>query len=95
MHSFYRIRWIHWAALSCAPLALLSACASTGAVTRTDDPRPPKPAVTDSASPDSASKPMVTQNPDGTITVQKEPPNGECKAKEGLVIPPQIIAPTP
>jgi hypothetical protein len=40
--------------------------------------------------------PMVTPNPDGTFTVQKEPPNGnskDAKAKEGLVIPPQVVVP--
>jgi hypothetical protein len=44
----------------------------------------------------SASKPMVTQNPDGTFTVQKEPPNGnskDAKGTKGLVIPPQVVVP--
>jgi hypothetical protein len=44
----------------------------------------------------SASKPMVTKNPDGTFTVQKLPRNGnskDAKAKEGLVIPPQVVVP--
>jgi hypothetical protein len=53
--------------------------------------------VTDVASTKSASKPMVTQNPDGTITVQKEPPKGDAKdakVKKGLVIPAQVVAPT-
>jgi len=43
-----------------------------------------------------ASKPMVTPNPNGTFTVQKEPPNGNCKdtkGKSGLVIPPQVVVP--
>jgi hypothetical protein len=45
---------------------------------------------------DSASKPMVTHNPDGTFTVQKEPRKGnskDAKAKMGLVIPPQVVVP--
>jgi hypothetical protein len=44
----------------------------------------------------SASKPMVTPNPDGTFTVQKEPRNGnsnDAKGKSGLVIPPQVVTP--
>jgi molybdate transport system substrate-binding protein len=44
----------------------------------------------------SAEKPMITKNPDGTFTVQKEPPNGNTKdanGKEGLVIPPQVVTP--
>ena len=51
---------------------------------------------TSAAQADSASKPMITHNPDGTFTVQKEPRNGnakEAKAKEGLVIPPQVVVP--
>lgn len=45
---------------------------------------------------DSARKPMVTQNPDGTFTVQKEPPNANSKSTKvtkGLVIPPQVVVP--
>jgi hypothetical protein len=44
----------------------------------------------------SASRPMVTPNPDGTFTVGKEPPNGNSKgtkAKEGLVMLPQVVVP--
>jgi len=44
----------------------------------------------------STSKPMVTHNPDGTFTVQKESPNGSSKdpeVKGGLVIPPQVVVP--
>jgi hypothetical protein len=42
---------------------------------------------------------MIFQNPDGTLTVQKEPPKGGArdtkgtKPKEGLVIPPQVVIP--
>ncbi len=42
-------------------------------------------------------EPMVTHNPDGTFTVRKEPSKGdakEVKVKKGLVIPPQVVAPT-
>jgi hypothetical protein len=40
--------------------------------------------------------PMITQNADGTFTVQKLPPNRtlkDTKANEGLVIPPQVVVP--
>jgi hypothetical protein len=39
---------------------------------------------------------MITQNADGTFTVQKEPPNGnskDAKVTKGLVIPPQAVVP--
>ncbi len=77
-----------------AALALLIACAS--AVMAADGPQLPKSPVPDGASTTSASKPMVTPNPDGTFTVQKEPPNGnskDAKAKNGLGIPPQVVTP--
>lgn len=40
--------------------------------------------------------PMITQNPGGTFTVQKESASGnggDSKAGEGLVIPPQVVVP--
>jgi hypothetical protein len=40
--------------------------------------------------------PMVIQNPDGTITVQKQPSKEaakDAKAQKGLIIPPQVIVP--
>jgi hypothetical protein len=39
--------------------------------------------------------PMIVHNPDGTFTVQKEPakPTKDTKAKQGLVIPPQVVVP--
>ena len=43
-----------------------------------------------------AGSPMITPNADGTFTVQKEPPNGNCKdakGKSGLVIPRQVVVP--
>ncbi|MGH7154813.1 MAG: hypothetical protein ACREF3_12875 [Acetobacteraceae bacterium] len=75
-------------------LAVLTACAATAAATDTDN-LPAANAVANNTA--SASRPpLVIQNPDGTMTVQKELPKGEPKdaeAKEGLVIPPQIIVP--
>jgi hypothetical protein len=44
----------------------------------------------------SAGRPVVTPNPDGTFTIQKEPPTGNSevsKAQMGLVIPPQVVTP--
>ena len=39
--------------------------------------------------------PMIIDNPDGTFTVQKQPPKSanDTKAKPGLVIPPQVVVP--
>jgi hypothetical protein len=59
-----------------------------------DNPSATKAVASDAVSPDKP--PMVIQNPDGTITVQKEPPKGGAKdteAKKGLVIPPQVVVP--
>ena len=36
---------------------------------------------------------LVTQNPDGTLTIQKETPK-DAQVVNGLVIPPQVVAPT-
>lgn len=76
--------------------ALLSAAvplASSVAVMAADNPPPPKSAAPAGASDKSASKPMIIQNPDGTFTIQKEPPDGTSKVPNGLVIPPQIVVP--
>jgi hypothetical protein len=67
--------------------------ASAVAAMAADAPPPPKsvePAVPSSKS---AGMLMITQNPDGTFTVQKEPPK-DAKVFNGLVIPPQVVAPT-
>jgi hypothetical protein len=57
-------------------------------------PVPLRSTVPDGASTNSPSKPMVTPNPDGTFTIQKEPPNGNSNdAKNGLIIPPQVVVP--
>jgi hypothetical protein len=53
-------------------------------------------AVPDRASTYSASKLMITPNPNGTFTVQKTPPNWnskDAKANNGLVIPAQVVTP--
>jgi hypothetical protein len=78
-------------------LAILTACASPAAVMAIDDRPALKPAVTDTAPTSSASKPpMVTQNPDGTFTIRKEPSRGAAKDgkfEKGLVIPAQVVVP--
>ena len=41
-------------------------------------------------------KSIIKHNPDGTFTVRKEPRHGDAKdskAKEGLVISPQVVVP--
>lgn len=74
-------------------LAFLTACATAAVVMGADDPPAVKPAVTDTAPTNSAAKPlMVTQNPDGTFTVRKEP-SKDGKFEKGLVIPAQVVVP--
>jgi hypothetical protein len=62
-----------------------------------DHPPAQKPAVTDTAPANSAVPAlMVTQNPDGTFTVRKEPPKGDANGfprGRGLVIPAQVVVP--
>jgi len=75
-------------------LAFLAACASLAVVMGADNPQATKPAVSDAASTDKP--PMIVHNPDGTFTIQKEPPKDaakDTKAKKGLVIPPQVVVP--
>jgi hypothetical protein len=60
-----------------------------------DNPPATKAVARDAAS--TSKPPMVIQNPDGTIAVQKEPTKERAKdteAQKGLVIPPQVVAPT-
>jgi hypothetical protein len=77
-----------------ASLTALSCPVAEGA----DHPPKQKPAVTGNAPANSAiHAPMVTQNPDGTITFRKEPPKGaanDVPRSGGLVIPAQVVAPT-
>jgi hypothetical protein len=75
-------------------LALLAACTFPAAVIGADNSPAPQAIVGDSASTDKP--PIVVQNPDGTITVQKEPAKGraeDAKTKKGLVIRPQVVIP--
>jgi hypothetical protein len=56
----------------------------------------PKSAMPAGPSASSVGKPMIIRNPDGTFTIQKEPPNRnskDTKVEEGLVIPPQVVVP--
>lgn len=55
-------------------------------------PVPRRSAVPEGASTGSASKPMIVHNPDGTFTVQKEPPK-DAQVINGLVIPAQVVTP--
>jgi hypothetical protein len=57
---------------------------------------PPKQSAKDIVPDDAKKPPMITQNSDGTIMVQKEPSNEEAKnakAKKELAIPPQVVIP--
>jgi hypothetical protein len=71
--------------------AILTACASAAAALASDQSPAPKLAAGDAAS--TSSSPMIVQNPDGTFTAQKTPSPAQPGAKEGLVIPPQIVVP--
>jgi hypothetical protein len=71
--------------------AILTACVCTGAALALDNSPAANPVFGDAAS--TSRPPMVIQNPDGTFTVQKTPPHAQPDAKEGLVIPPQIVVP--
>jgi hypothetical protein len=70
------------------------ACAIPAGALAAETPPPPKPA----ASADTGSKdkpPLIIQNPDGTLTVQKAPASEKTDAAQrGLVIPPQLVVPT-
>jgi hypothetical protein len=70
-------------------LAVLTACASPVAVVGADNPPAPQSAKSDTAS--AKKPPLITSNPDGTFTIQKEPAEGSTK--EGLVIRPQVVIP--
>ena len=71
--------------------AILTACVSAGVVLAFDNSPAANPVSGDAVS--TSRPPMVIQNPDGTFTVQKMVPPAQTEAKEGLVIPPQIIVP--
>jgi hypothetical protein len=58
-----------------------------------DAPHPPKSAAPAGASSKSVRKPMIVDNPDGTFTIQKEPPKDAKGDYKGLVIPPQVVVP--
>ena len=75
-----------------AVLAVLAVCASPAVVRGADDPQAAKP-VGEAASPGAPL--MVIHNPDGTFTIQKVPSKEQAKAaaKQGLVIPPQVVVP--
>jgi hypothetical protein len=77
-----------------AALAVLTACAFLALVMGADDPQVTKPVASDAAPTDNP--PMIIHNPDGTFTIQKEPRKAgakDSKAKNGLVIPPQVVVP--
>ena len=61
-----------------------------------DNPPAPQAPLPGTVSSKSASKPpLIVQNPDGTFTVQKQPPKEAMKgtAQKGLVITPQVVVP--
>lgn len=59
-----------------------------------DNPPAPQPPATDTVSNSASQPPMITHNPDGTFTIQKQSPKGEKgTVHEGLVITPQVVVP--
>ena len=71
-------------AITFASFAVLTV-ALPAAVMGSESPSPPQPAAT------APRAPMIVQNPDGTMTVQKERTQGT--GKTGLLIPAQVIVP--
>jgi hypothetical protein len=74
-------------------LAFMAACAFSVAAMGADAPKPAAPNVTrlDSA----GSPPFIVHNPDGTMTVQKNPSRGKAEdaGHNELVVPPQVVVP--
>ena len=60
-----------------------------------DNPPAPQPPTTNTLSNSASQPPLITRNPDGTFTVQKQPPKEGTKdaVQSGLVIKPQVIVP--
>ena len=76
-------------------IAFLTACVLPAAVMGADDPQATK-AVVRGNTAATEKPPMIIPNPDGTFTVQKAPSKEAAKdpkAKQGLVIPPQVVVP--
>ena len=71
-------------------LAFLAAYA-TGA----ENPPAPQPPASNTVSNSGSQPPLITHNPDGTFTVQKQPPKGDTKdaVHNGLIIKPQVVVP--
>lgn len=77
-------------------LVLLLACAVAVPAFAAETQRTPKPAAANTTTSDATGKPpLITHNPDGTMTVQKEPAAGKSEhtKQKGLVIPPQVVVP--
>jgi hypothetical protein len=72
-------------------IAVLTAGTPLAAAFGAADAPAPKLAAGDAAS--ASRPPMIVQNPDGTFTAQKTPSPAQPGAKEGMVIPPQIVVP--
>jgi hypothetical protein len=78
-------------------LAGLAAAAGLPAAVLRADPLAPVPqAVPGDRTAQRKRPPLITHNPDGTLTVRTVPPvtaTGDGKANKGLAIPPQVIVP--
>jgi pectin methylesterase-like acyl-CoA thioesterase len=79
-----------------AVLVFVGVCASAVTIKAADDSLPPKSTAADGASTNSAEKPMVIRNRDGTFTVQKgikSKHSKDAKSPNGLTIPAQVVVP--
>jgi hypothetical protein len=90
---------LHWYGSSNRQLLVLLAMSGLpAAIVGANNPSPPSPGATDAASaPTAVAPPSITKNPDGTITIRRQPPKGNNKngkKEKGLVIPPQVVTPT-
>ena len=78
-------------------LVLLLTCAVAVPAFADETQRAQKPAAANTAPSDATDKPpLIIHNPDGTMTVQKQPPAGKSEdtKQKRLVIPPQVVVPT-
>jgi hypothetical protein len=68
-----------------------------GAIVGSETSKTTTPGATDTTHGSSvAAPPLIVRNPDGTLTVQKEPPKGTTEGdgeRKGLRIPPQVVVP--
>jgi hypothetical protein len=68
------------------------ACSIPAGLLAAETTSPPNPRA--GAQTSGQDRPFIVHNPDGTMTVQKARASGKADTQKGLVIPPQVVAPT-